>query len=324
MSVTWAADTMLPGYETRTIALPEEPTYALEPQSSLVATLIRRGKPSRRRAVLYIHGWSDYFFQGHLGDAFDALGIDFYAIDLRRYGRSLRDGQLAGYITDVRHYRTELDEALSIILEDGHDVVDLCGHSTGGLVAALYADERPDTFATLLLNSPWIEIQSSPMVRYSLQPLMRTVSAVAPTTALPVSDNGFYTRSISASQDGEWNFDPHLKGDPSFLIRIGWAKAILSGQALVEKGLNVDAPILVLTSGRSVGGLVGGQWTDDYLRADGVLDVRRIAERSHHLGNHVTLVKLDGALHDVALSAQPVRRRAFDELRRFLDAYGTA
>jgi hypothetical protein len=35
-----------------------------------VATLVRRipsGEPPRR-AVLYLHGWNDYFFQTHLAD----------------------------------------------------------------------------------------------------------------------------------------------------------------------------------------------------------------------------------------------------------------
>lgn len=324
MTSPWVADHLLPGYVTRDIPLPGEPTYALERPGSLLATLIRRGKPSHRQAVLYIHGWSDYFFQTHLADAFAALGIDFYAIDLRRYGRSLREGHLAGYISDMRHYRTELDEAVRLIREDGHEVIHLCGHSTGGLIAALYADERPSTFSTVLLNSPWIEIQSSPMVRYSMHPLMSTVSAVAPTTALPMADNGYYIRSISADEDGQWHFDPHLKGDKAFLVRVGWLRAVLAGQAIIEKGTDIDVPVLVLISGRSVGGLVGGQWSDEFHHADSVLNVRRIAERTHALGNHVTLARIDGALHDVALSDAPVRKRAFDELRRFLSAYGSA
>jgi hypothetical protein len=39
------------------------------------------------------------------------------------------------------------------------------------------------------------------------------------------------------------------------------------------------------------------------------------------LGWHVTLVRLEGALHDVALSTQPVRQRYFDEIRRWDLAY---
>jgi len=73
-----------------------------EPDAPLVATLVRRrAGRKRRRAVLYLHGWNDYFFQTHLADYVAELGFDFYALDLRRYGRSLRNGHLRGFITDL-------------------------------------------------------------------------------------------------------------------------------------------------------------------------------------------------------------------------------
>ena len=71
----WLPDTELPGYELLPIPLPDEPTYALEPEGSLVATLVRRSHPMSRRAVLYVHGWSDYFFQRHLADGVPARDI---------------------------------------------------------------------------------------------------------------------------------------------------------------------------------------------------------------------------------------------------------
>ena len=40
--------------------------------------------------MLYLHGWNDYFFQTHVADYLTDLGYDFYAVELRRYGRSLR------------------------------------------------------------------------------------------------------------------------------------------------------------------------------------------------------------------------------------------
>lgn len=317
----WVADPLLPGHSCRTIPLPDEPTYAFEPEGSLVATLVRRAEPRHRRAVLYVHGWSDYYFQAHLAEAYDELGYDFHAIDLRRYGRSLRDGHLAGYTPDLTQYEVELDAALDIIRERDYEAIALSGHSTGGLVASLYADARPGTFQALLLNSPWIELQGSPIRRAYMHPLMRTVAAVAPTTVIPLADNGFYLRSISKLFEGEWDFDDTLKGSRAFHVRVGWLQAVMAGQARIERGLSIDCPVLVLTSGRSVGSLVGGEWSEEFREADAVLDVRRIAERAHDLGPHVTLIRLDGALHDIALSAAPVRERAFELLGRFLRAW---
>jgi len=56
-------------------------------EGPVVATLVRRlGDDRTRRAVLWIHGMSDYFFQTHVADWFVAQGFNFYALDLRKYG----------------------------------------------------------------------------------------------------------------------------------------------------------------------------------------------------------------------------------------------
>ena len=46
------------------------------------------GTPRHKRAVLYLHGRNDYFFQTHLADAFLSAGYEFYALDLRTCGRA--------------------------------------------------------------------------------------------------------------------------------------------------------------------------------------------------------------------------------------------
>ena len=86
--ISWVPDVELPGYRQLNIPSPGARTYPGEPDHEVVATLVRRSDPGVRRAVLYVHGWSDYFFQTHLAEAFEDWGYDFYALDLRRYGRS--------------------------------------------------------------------------------------------------------------------------------------------------------------------------------------------------------------------------------------------
>ncbi len=83
-------------------------------------------------------------------------------------------------------------------------------------------------------------------------------------------------------------------------------------------GCDVPAPVLVLTSGRS-----GHPKEYDELcsSTDIVLDVELIRKWAHRLADHVTLVRVEGALHDVTLSRQPVRARVFDEITRWHDAY---
>ncbi|AQX17290.1 hypothetical protein BKM78_11625 [Tessaracoccus sp. T2.5-30] len=311
-------DTELPGYELLPIPLPDEPTYALEPDGSLVATVVRRSHPVSRRAVLYVHGWSDYFFQRHLADEMAALGYDFYAVDLRRYGRSLRDRQLAGYIANLSDYFTELDEALEVVRSEGHDDVVLMGHSTGGLTASLWAHERPGAFSAVVLNAPWLELQANSLLRPATQPVLSAARAVAPTTALPQLDTGFYRRCISSSEEGEWDYNLNLKGDPAFLIRVGWMAAILDGHARVAAGLSIDCPVLVAISARSD---FRRSWDEGFRLADIVLDVDRIASRAPKLGDLVVIARIPDAMHDLVLSRTDVRERVFSEYSRFLTAY---
>jgi alpha-beta hydrolase superfamily lysophospholipase len=54
---------------------------------------------------------------------------------------------------------------------------------------------------------------------------------------------------------------------------------------------------------------------------DAVLDVNMIALRSFGLGQSVTLERIDGALHDVFLSAPGVRKDAYARLARWIRAY---
>jgi len=90
VSICWRPD-VLPGYEARSIPLPGvAPAHGEPEDTELVGTLVRpvvspaRAAGDRRPAALYVHGWNDYFFQTHLADAVEAMGVAFHALDLRR------------------------------------------------------------------------------------------------------------------------------------------------------------------------------------------------------------------------------------------------
>ncbi|HEX8630189.1 MAG TPA: alpha/beta hydrolase, partial [Catenuloplanes sp.] len=108
-------DVLGPPYERQTIEL------GSDDEGPVVATLVRRrAEEPTRRAVLYVHGFIDYFFQTHLADFFVERGWDFYALDLRKYGRSLLAHQTPNFCRDLGDYFPELDEAARIIrAEDG-------------------------------------------------------------------------------------------------------------------------------------------------------------------------------------------------------------
>jgi alpha-beta hydrolase superfamily lysophospholipase len=315
---TWSPD-FLGGYETTELVLPGAETAPGEPDDvDLVATLIRKSGPrAGARAVLYLHGWNDYFFQTHLADYLSDLGYDFYALDLRRYGRSIRPGQLRGFIGNLDDYTLELDAAADLIATD-HDRLLLMGHSTGGLIAALWAARNADRLEGLILNSPWLDMQGSAIVRALGVPVIDALGSRAPTSIIRLPDLGFTARSLHISLGGEWDYDLTLKSRPGPPIRTGWLRAVLLGHQRVAAGLGIGVPILVLASAKTE---FARRWHEGLRVVDTVLDVEQIAARAVRLGPHVTVVRIPDGLHDLTLSAAHVRKQVMDEIGRFIEAY---
>ncbi|HEV7932838.1 MAG TPA: alpha/beta hydrolase [Actinomadura sp.] len=307
-------DVLGPDYEALRLALGEDA------EGEVVATLVRRraAEPSRR-AVLYVHGFIDYFFQTHLADFYVEQGFDFYALDLRKYGRSLLGHQTPNMIHSLTDYFPELDEAVRIIRED-HDVLLVNGHSTGGLVTALWADrvKGQGVVDGLFLNSPFLDINAPAVTRRVGAGLARILAGPRPHAKLPASVSDLYPRSIHRDHDGEWDFDLAWKPIEGFPVRAAWLAAVRRGQLRVHAGLGIDVPILVMCSTRSVKPKPGA---DELTRADAVLDVGQIARWSVRLGPHVTLVRIEDGLHDLVLSAEPARKKTFAELDRWIRAY---
>ena len=102
-----------------------------------MATLVRATPPkSAHMTVLYLHGRNDYFFQTEMAQQLVDAGAAFYALDMRKYGRSLRPHQTIGYADDLSVYDEEIGEAIEIIRSERDDEpLVLAGHSTGGLIA---------------------------------------------------------------------------------------------------------------------------------------------------------------------------------------------
>lgn len=313
MAGAWVPDVL--GDEFEQLTLPLEP----DDEGDVVATLVR-ALPTRRwirrRAledvdVLYVHGWSDYFFQKRLARTFTALGARFYALDLRKYGRSLREGQTAGYVADLETYDEEIGAALHVIGAERRLV--LFGHSTGGLVLSLWAHRNPHVASALILNSPWLELQLPKFQREAITPLIEMQAKRRPMDRTPQIDLGFYSRAQAAAVDPEDPIDYNLAWRPeqSMSVHIGWLSAILRGHDQVEDGLAIDVPILVMLSSQSARPL---RWSDDLTRADSVLIVDDIARAALKLGPLVTIARIEGALHDVFVSRRDARAEAYRAL----------
>jgi len=318
----WQPDVLGEGFESLTLPLEDDD------EGPVVTTLVRylssTPEPVRAvRVVLYLHGWSDYFFQAELARFWTSHAAAFYALDLRKHGRSLREHQTPNYTDNLDVYDEDLAAALDVIEDEHgpHARVLLMGHSTGGLIACLWADRFPGRVSSLVLNSPWLEMQGSAVVRAVSAPAIAQLARFQPKAALPNIDPGWSTRAIQEATGAEWSYDERWRPTPMFPVHPGWLNAIITGHATVARGLSIDVPILVAASDRSI---MSTTWSEEMRRADVVIDVEAAVSRAVQLGPVVTVVRIAGGLHDLVLSARAPRRQFYAELDRWLAGYGWA
>jgi alpha-beta hydrolase superfamily lysophospholipase len=286
----WVEDSLLPGFEAKTLEFPDD--Y----DGRVVATLVRLPAGSAPRgAVLYVHGFVDYFFQRHMAERFAAEGYAFYALDLRKYGRSLLPRQHPNFCKDVAEYDADLGAAIDAI---GAPVL-LAAHSTGGLICSVYAARgaRRERIRALCLNSPFFDWNVPPFRRAQLG-----VAALAgrafPFLNDPKALSPANVRSLHRKFGGEWDFDLRLKPEYGFPTYFGWVGAILAAQARVHAGLEIACPVLTMHSDES----------------DIVLDWRHMAKWGRTLGPRAAVLAFPGGLHDLVLSRREVRDAVFSAL----------
>ncbi|MDN4644049.1 alpha/beta hydrolase [Arthrobacter sp. PsM3] len=334
----WREDALGDRFESLELPL------AADDEGPVAATLVRHTGPGRdlagtaaaaqaardtrapEKVVLYLHGWADYFLQAELADHLVASGFHFYALDLRKFGRSLREWQTPGYTADLAVYDEDIAAALAAI---GSDIagrtggstaptVHLLAHSLGGLVAALWADRNPGKLGTLILNAPWLELQGSSLIRNIAMHLVEPLARTDPRRPLLLPSMPGYWDSVSGTAHGEWVLDPVWRPREAFPVRPGWTKAVMAGHAAVAQRLDVKAPVLVMLSGRT---RIQAEWSEELMDVDAVIDVEETARRALGLGRRAAVFRYPGAIHDIFLSRRAVRQEAYDDLVLWLSLY---
>lgn len=318
---------MLPGYWQQTFALGPDP----DGEGDLVATLVRRGEhdASATRAVLLVHGFTDYFFNIEQADHFAACGFAVYALDQHKCGRSWREGQTPHFTTDLANYDTEMERALDVIATESAGDVLICAHSTGGLIVALWLDRmrRRGEIARhritgLVLNSPWLDLQGPAILRTApTAAAIGAMSRISKKRVLRPPAEGGYGATLHREYGGDFDYNLQWKPIGGFPVTFGWLHAVRRAQVKLHRGLDVGVPNLILRSDRSVREVTDPDGIDTIQRGDAVLDVKQIARWAGCIGNRSTIVPIADAKHDVFLSVPESRQAAYRELNRWLGWY---
>lgn len=317
------------GTPFRRYAMRTMPVYGKEFHSTLIEYPYGSSKRTDSLAakpahgiILYVHGYNDYFFQKELAEKADSAGYAFFAIDLHYCGRSLMPGDARGDMRNMREFFAELDYAVElarVITKERADSLPmvLMGHSQGGLLAAFYADHRPEEkFAALVLNSPFFDFNFNWLVRNLAIPVVSEIAMYLPDFSIGSSGNPNYAYSLDKKYYGEWEYNTEWKSESRPEQFLGWVRAIHKAQQELHRGFHINSPTLVMHGDCTE---KGEEWSENYMHCDGVLDVEHIEKWAPKVGPNVKTETVAGGLHDLFLSRKAVRDEAYAKAFRFID-----
>ena len=308
-------DDIIYGFEKLTVNMGKD--Y----EGNVTTTIIRKKTNlTNDSAFLYIHGFNDYFFQYELAEKIEEDGYRFYAIDLRKFGRSILPHQKPSNFRDIREYYPDIDLAINVMKSEGIKNIVILAHSTGGLIASLYIEDnkQDDTIKLLVLNSPFFDFNLKGLKK-AIVPIISFIGKFSPDTKNKIKEKNFYLNTISKDMDGEWIFNKDWKMnklEPTY----GWIRGIHNGQKRIKKGLSLDIPVLVMRSSKSEY-IYTEKAYNNYDGGDLILSVKDIAKYSIGLGNNITNIVIDKAFHDIFLSRKDIREKGYKNMFFWVNSY---
>lgn len=312
--LSWHPD-ILEGYEARYVNMGK----AFD--GPCRSTIVRKRCPRRsHKAYLYIHGFNDYFFQAEMGKIMNDSGYNFYAVDLRRYGRSREPWQYPFNVRNQKEYFEDIDSAIAQIRRDGNVDITLSGHSTGGLTVALMAAVKGARVGVnrVVTDSPFLEWNYNSFYRNFLVPVVSFFAPLAKNAKIKQSHCDGYAYSLLKEYHGEWEYNTDWKMIYSPPVTLSWIRSIDRAQGELMKKRNcITVPILVMHSSRKIEGC---NWTPEFQTGDAVLDPQMLQQRGEKLGQPSTrqVTTIDDGLHDLILSSETPRRKAYETIFEFI------
>lgn len=302
-TINWQPDHLGKGFEMTYMPQPDD--YSGPVRSTLVRL---KAESDPGKAVLYVHGFSDYFLQDEMARMFVDAGYTFYAVDLRKYGRSLLPGQRMFQVRDIHEYFADINSAIDIMQAEGIGEIILLGHSTGGLTTSLYMSEHPSPLIkALILNSPFLDWNLPPLLRNVAMPVVSMLGRFMPNVRVRQKPDSRYAETLAAEHGGEWHYRRDWKPDILPNPDMGWVRAIHTAQQRLRRG-RIRVPVLLMHSADSVR---KGDQKKKYYEADAILDVNAISRYGRRLSDNVTEETFPGGLHDLALSRKNIREKVY-------------
>lgn len=207
---------------------------------------------------------------------------------------------------DLSEYFPDIDTVLHIIKSEGSSKILLSGHAMGGLIVSLYADARNgnEMFDAVLLNSPFFVADLKSKFKKSAVGYVVKRAEKHPETPAEAGLSTLYGESLHKDYHGEWSYNLSWKPVEVPAVNFGWIRAIHEGQVKLSQGLQINKPVLVLHSAKSVD---EKKWSDAMFTGDAVLNVAEIAQQARNIIGQYSIEAIPGGMHDLVLSRKSVR-----------------
>lgn len=303
-------------------------TYHLQIAAGSVATtLVELAQPNPSdTAVLYLHGYTDYFFQKDLGTYFQSLKLGFFALDLQGYGRSIRSNSRPNWCETLEQYFDDLELALTEIKSKGYEKVLILAHSTGGLIASSYIASRfqvtklpsQPELVGLILNSPFLALPFTLQKSQRLLLPIKWITQLFPFYSLRSKDISHYAKTLHKVFGGEWTYRLDWKPARGFPLSFKWLNNIIKAQQnLAEQRIAV--PTLLCRSRICTR---DSNTLEDIKQGDGVLDVENMQYAADKTFVNLTTELINKGFHDLYLSPLDVRNQYLKSIEEWLNEQG--
>jgi hypothetical protein len=256
---------------------------------------------NNRYNAIYLSGNNDYFYHADMAYKLRAKGYNFYAISFPNSGFTSNVNNANFSTFDNMEY---LFQYIEIILEfyQIKKIDILFGHSTGGLIATMYADYKNSKsifIDRLILSSPlldWYSDPNSKSIIYKeefLEYIITFIGLIIPKINIkPIIGTPNYTSCVEFN---EINFNPKYKSLVEIHTYTDWIRACTLGQRKIQNNkVDVKCKVDIFLSDKSV------YWKYT-INEDNVLDVEDIKKYGVNISNKVNFHIIKDSIHSCFL-----------------------
>ena len=177
-----------------------------------------------------------------------------------------------------------------------------------------YPDHR--LIKALWTNSPFYDFYKSVIEKKVGIPLLSEVGERLPNAKFPSGLNQWYTPSLHKDFYGEWDFNLNWKPKSLPFVHLCFVNAIHKAQKEIHRGITLNIPTLIMHSHQSK---YPKKWGVDAQQSDVILDVKDMTHNAKKMKGDVQTLAIKNGLHDLVLSAPPVRKKVYEDLFSWLE-----